>query len=135
MTTIDELNTIDAMRMDDTAREMSRNGVSLSHRDAEAFGADRIDWLRTRLGLIMTSDDRGYHFTPATVEHASAVCFVADAPGAYGAGDGRVWSAHRSIEDGRRAVREGDRVALHHGSLEPGTHWTSRMEQIYPVVE
>lgn len=138
MATINELNTIDAMRLDDTARHMARNGVSLSHRDAEAFGADKIDWLRTRLGLVMTSDDSGYHFTPPTVVHSAAACFLADAPGTYGASDGRVWSSYRSIEEGRRhlagALRRGERVALHLGSLEPGAHWTSSMESIYQEI-
>lgn len=134
MATITELYTIDAMRMDDSARHLARTGVSLSHRDYRAIGGDRIAWLRDRLELIMTTDDRGVHFQPAT---ATSACFVADAPGTYGSSDGRVWSAHATVEEGRAAIRSsaGAGVILHHGSLEPGTVWTSSMERAYPEVK
>lgn len=137
MATINELWTIETMPNDDRAHHMARTGVSLTYHYYASLGADQIAWLRGPLGLVMTQDDRGVHFTPPTVVHPSAVCFIADAPGTYGASDGRVWSSHRSIEDGRRAVRQsrGARVVLHHGSLEPGTHWTSHMESIYPEVK
>lgn len=138
MATINELWTIEAMPSDNRAHHMARTGVSLTHDYYAALGADQLAWLRD-LGLVMTSDDRGVHFTPPGLVHADAVCFIADAPGTYGASDGQVWSSHRSIAEGRRhlagARGRGERVALHHGSLEPGTHWTSHMESVYPEVK
>ena len=51
------MNTILAMRMDDTARGMMKYGVRLMWAQVELLDAKHLDWLRERLGLEHTHDD------------------------------------------------------------------------------
>lgn len=62
MATEQQLATIRARRVDDTAREMMQYGVSLSWEEAEAIGDEGCDWLARRLDLSKASDEEGVHF-------------------------------------------------------------------------
>lgn len=68
MATSEQMATIKARRIDDTAREMMRTGVSLTWAEAEAVGDEACDWIARRLGLAMVPDDRGVHFEAAAVQ-------------------------------------------------------------------
>ncbi len=63
--TTEQLATIRARRIDDTAREMMVAGVSLSWDQADALDDEARDWIARRLGLIGHTDDRGVHYLPA----------------------------------------------------------------------
>jgi hypothetical protein len=65
--TASEVATIRAARVDTIARRMMARGVRLSHDQADDLGDVGIDWLRTRLGLTVTTDDRGVLALPATL--------------------------------------------------------------------
>ncbi len=58
------LKTIRLRAYDEDARAMERNGVRLTHDQADALGDMRHDWLRTTLGLQMSTDDRWVMFLP-----------------------------------------------------------------------
>ena len=60
--------TILARRIDDTAREMMRVGVSLTWDEAGIVGDEACDWIARRLGLVRTTDETGVHFGVATAE-------------------------------------------------------------------
>lgn len=62
MATSEQIATIRARRVDDTAREMMILGVSLSWEEAEAIGDEGCDWLARRLGLAKAADHEGVHF-------------------------------------------------------------------------
>lgn len=51
--------TIRARAYNETAREMARTGVYITHEQADEIGDVGMDWLRTRLGLEIETDDRG----------------------------------------------------------------------------
>lgn len=60
--TAQQLATIQARRVDDTAREMMRDGVSLTWDEAGVVGDEACDWIARRLGLAKTTNDAGVHF-------------------------------------------------------------------------
>jgi hypothetical protein len=62
MATEQQLATIRARRIDDTARDMMQFGVSLSWEEAEAIGDEGCDWLARRLDLTKAADQEGVHF-------------------------------------------------------------------------
>ena len=53
------IETIRAQRIDATAREMQAEGVMLSHEQADQLDDAALGWLRSRLGLVVRSTDRG----------------------------------------------------------------------------
>lgn len=62
MATVEQIATIRARRVDDTARAMARHGVSLTWGQAETIGDEGCDWIARRLGLTKTTGDEGVHF-------------------------------------------------------------------------
>lgn len=62
MATSEQIATIRARRVDDTARDMMLSGVSLSWEEAEAIGEEGCDWIARRLGLAKAADNEGVHF-------------------------------------------------------------------------
>jgi hypothetical protein len=63
--TPEQMATIRAMRVDDTARDMMANGVRLTWDQADDLSGEQIDWLYCRLGLGRESCDTGMRFLPA----------------------------------------------------------------------
>jgi hypothetical protein len=59
MATQDEMQTIMARAYNDTARDMERDGVTLTYAQADRIGDDGIDWLTKRLGLSCHETDGG----------------------------------------------------------------------------
>mgnify|MGYP003406173510 FL=1 len=57
MATQIQIDTIRARRVDAIAREMMAYGVGLTHEQADDLGDEAIDWLRTRLGLVVRTTD------------------------------------------------------------------------------
>jgi hypothetical protein len=88
MATVEQIATIRARLIDDTAREMMLTGVSLTWAEAEAVGDEACDWIARRLGLAKMSDDRGVHFERAVkvkyVRSAEDVGFVSECSCAHG---------------------------------------------------
>jgi hypothetical protein len=62
MATVEQIATIRARRVDDTAREMMREGVSLTWEEAETVGDEGCAWIARRLGLTKAADAEGVHF-------------------------------------------------------------------------
>lgn len=58
-----QIETIQARRVDDTAREMMRDGVVLTHEQADQIGDEGHAWIRTRLGLVQATDDVGVTYS------------------------------------------------------------------------
>ncbi len=54
-----QLKTIAARRIDNTARAMMRNGVTLTHEQSDTLGEEGMAWIRTRLGLVVRTTDTG----------------------------------------------------------------------------
>jgi hypothetical protein len=65
------LATIRARRIDDTARAMLREGVTLTHEQADELGDDGLAWIASRLGLSVVETDLRVECSPAapTCEH------------------------------------------------------------------
>lgn len=59
-----QLSTIRDRRVDDEARDMMATGVTLSHDQADELGDEACDWIASRLGLHVATDDRGVRYTP-----------------------------------------------------------------------
>lgn len=59
------LSTIRRRAYDDEARRIASEGVYLSHDEADALSDEALDWLRSRLGLRIETDDRGVECRPA----------------------------------------------------------------------
>ncbi len=59
-----QIATIRARRVDDTAREMMRAGVTLSHEQADDLGEEAMDWMRSRLGLDVETTDAAVVCSP-----------------------------------------------------------------------
>lgn len=72
------LETIRARRVDDEARRVSREGVLLTHDEADALGDEGLDWLRTRLGLRAKETDRGIECRSAQADIATHAEACAD---------------------------------------------------------
>lgn len=64
MATTEQMATIKAMRVDDTARTMMAEGVTLTWDQVDDLSGEQIDWLASRLGLGRTTDDRGMVWVP-----------------------------------------------------------------------
>jgi hypothetical protein len=64
MATTEQMDTIEHRRVDDTARAMMTEGITLDWDQADALGDSGCDWLRTRLGLVSTTDEGGVRFEP-----------------------------------------------------------------------
>lgn len=62
MATEQQLATIRARRVDDTARAMMRDGVTLTWDEAGIVGDEACDWIARRLGLATSTDEAGVHF-------------------------------------------------------------------------
>lgn len=60
--TNEQLAMVLARRVDATAREAMRSGLSLTHREIEAVGEEGCDWISKRLGLVQQSTDVGADF-------------------------------------------------------------------------
>lgn len=58
------MQSLRAMALDDNARAIARNGVTLTHADVEDLGEEVIDWMRRRLDLTDESDADGVAFRP-----------------------------------------------------------------------
>lgn len=71
MATKQQLKTIEARAYNDTAREMEREGVTLTYRQADALGAAALDWLARRLNLNVTENDSGVDCAPTNASGAS----------------------------------------------------------------
>ena len=65
MATAQQMATIEAMRVDATAREMMAVGVNLTWDEVDAISGECEDWLSSRLGLRAESDDTGVRYVPA----------------------------------------------------------------------
>lgn len=65
--TDEQIATIHKQAYDDEARAMQQSGVSLTWEQADDVGEMGTDWLVTRLGLIVTTDDAGVHARPSRV--------------------------------------------------------------------
>lgn len=64
MATDEQMATIEARRVDDTAREMMDEGVTLTWEQADEIGDEGASWLKSRLGLVSKTSDRGVSFSP-----------------------------------------------------------------------
>lgn len=53
------LSAIRARAVTDATRYVQEHGISLSHDEADDMGDECLDWLRTRLGLRVTTTDTG----------------------------------------------------------------------------
>lgn len=60
----EHMETIAARRYDGEARAMEKHGVSLTHDQADEIGDEGVGWMKRRLGLEFTTDDRGVHGRP-----------------------------------------------------------------------
>jgi hypothetical protein len=54
-----QIATIRARRVDDTARAMMADGVTLTHEQADDLGDETMSWLSSRLGLTVRETDSG----------------------------------------------------------------------------
>lgn len=70
-----QIATIRARRVDDTARAMMAQGVTLTHKQADDLGDEATDWIAARLGLRVTETDRGVECTPAPATRKIVVKF------------------------------------------------------------
>jgi len=68
MATKQQMATIQARRVDDTARAMMRDGLSLTWDEAGIVGDEACDWIARRLGLARTTDEAGVHFASREVQ-------------------------------------------------------------------
>lgn len=59
MATTEQIETIRAQRVDDTACAMMRDGVTLTWEQADALGDDVLDWIERRLGLRVETTHAG----------------------------------------------------------------------------
>lgn len=59
-----QIAAIRARRVDDTARAMMAEGVTLTHEQADDLGDEAMGWLSSRLGLTVTETDSGVECTP-----------------------------------------------------------------------
>ena len=65
MATTEQMDTIEHRRIDDTAREMQRMGVTLTWDQSDEIGDAGHGWLRDRLGLAKSAtDEDGVTYTP-----------------------------------------------------------------------
>lgn len=62
--TDEQLSTIRARAYNDTARDMQRDGVWLSHEQADDLGKEAIGWINGRLGLNVEENDSCVACTP-----------------------------------------------------------------------
>jgi hypothetical protein len=64
--TREQYDTVAARAYNDCAREMQREGVVLTHAQADRLGIEALDWLRTRLGLRVEETAEGVECSPAS---------------------------------------------------------------------
>lgn len=62
--TMSQISTIRRRAYDATAREMSAEGVHLTHEQADDLGDEGMDWVRRVLGLNVRTTDQGAICTP-----------------------------------------------------------------------
>jgi len=62
--TEDQLNTIRDRALNECAREMMRDGVDMTHAEADELGVLSLDWLSDRLGLRVVETDAGVECVP-----------------------------------------------------------------------
>ena len=62
--TKEERETIEARAYNDCARAMAREGVTMTHKQADELGDEALDWLRNRLGLRVEETDCGVECEP-----------------------------------------------------------------------
>ena len=65
MATAEQIDTIEAMRVDDVAREMMAVGVNFTWDEVDSLSGECEDWLSSRLGLRAESDDTRVRYAPA----------------------------------------------------------------------
>ena len=53
-----------ARRVDATTREIAETGITLTHEQADDLGAEVLDWMRSRLDMVVTETDRGTECAP-----------------------------------------------------------------------
>ena len=59
MATMIEIETIRDRAYNDTARRMRYRGVALTHEQAAELGQEALDWLTSRIGLLVYETDGG----------------------------------------------------------------------------
>lgn len=64
MATREQIETIELRAFNDCAREMARDGVGLTFKQADDLGGQALDWLSKRLGLRVTETDCGVTAKP-----------------------------------------------------------------------
>lgn len=62
--TEEQIRTIRARAINDTARDMMAHGVTLTHEQADDLGGEALGWMGGRLGLHVQETDTGVSCTP-----------------------------------------------------------------------
>lgn len=112
--TDDQIETIRKRAYNQTARDMAHGGVKLTWEQADDLGDQAIDWMRSRLGLRISTTDRGIIGQPDPTNVAAAFDRATDryyiriktAPHQQGrVPSGWSWA---NLEEAKRGARKAD---------------------------
>lgn len=81
-----------ARRVDATTREIAERGIVLTHEQADDLGAEVLDWMKSRLDMVVTETDRGTECAPGVP--TVSIVLTSDAIGDCDPADYDAWVAY-----------------------------------------